>query len=126
MLNFFKKPKKYSIYIIDDDPDVSEIIEESIAPNYKDADIVVHNDSLKALEELKGLTKLPEVILCDMNMPGIRGLQLRESLISSNINIPFIFISGLSGESVFEENYTILSKPIDFKVLFEHIQKHLI
>jgi FixJ family two-component response regulator len=125
MFNLFNKDIKYSIYIIDDDPDISEIFEEEISAKYKNAEVVVYNDSLKALECIKALELQPSVILCDMKMPGIKGLQLRAELVANGITSPFIFISGLGGENVIDDKYTILAKPVDFELLFEHVQKHL-
>lgn len=60
------------ILIIEDDEDIRELISESLEdPNYE---IVIVASGKNGLD--KAQKCLPDVIVCDINMPGLNGYQV--------------------------------------------------
>jgi CheY-like chemotaxis protein len=68
------------VYIVDDDPDDRQIILQSFNEHHAQIDCVLFENAQEVLDRLKtGSSDLPALILLDLNMPGITGLQaLRE------------------------------------------------
>lgn len=65
-------PSKCQILVVDDDPSVRESIAMSLtAAGY---DVVSAEDGFRALSQLR--KKLPDVVLSDLNMPGMSGFEL--------------------------------------------------
>ncbi len=88
---------KGPILIVDDDTDDQEIYADAIRELGIPNEILFFNGGQKALDYLLTTSEQPFVILSDVNMPLINGLDFKEK-IQQNIylkekGIPFIFIS---------------------------------
>ena len=75
----------------------------------------------------KGLEGFYDVIVSDIMMPGISGLELCKSLRSKSINTPILFLSALSSTDNKVEGLEIgaddyLTKPFEFKELLARIK----
>jgi CheY-like chemotaxis protein len=71
-----KENQKPLIFIVDDDPDDRQIILDAFLENYSAIDYVFMADATELLTNLYATeTELPDLILLDLNMPGIMGLQ---------------------------------------------------
>ncbi|HKH61328.1 MAG TPA: response regulator [Flavitalea sp.] len=69
---------KNLVYIVDDDPDDRQIILDAFLENNAEMDYVFAEDGnqlLQHLEDTDGSSDLPTLILLDLNMPGMLGLQ---------------------------------------------------
>lgn len=85
------------IIIVDDDKDDQEIYAEAIKgigiPNH----IHFFEEGQKLLDYLATTAEQPFIILCDVNMPKMNGLELKERIQQNDYlkqkGIPFIFIS---------------------------------
>jgi CheY-like chemotaxis protein len=65
-------PAKWQILVVDDDPSVRESVAMSLmAAGY---DVVAAEDGFRALSQLR--KKLPDVVLSDLEMPGMSGFEL--------------------------------------------------
>ncbi|HET9409030.1 MAG TPA: response regulator [Candidatus Sulfotelmatobacter sp.] len=65
-------PKKCQMLVVDDDPGVRDsVIMTLVAAGY---DVVAAEDGFRALSQLR--KKLPDVILSDLDMPGMSGFEL--------------------------------------------------
>ena len=72
--------KNGSIIVIEDDLDDKEILEEVFKKlNYKNK-IVFFSDGEKALAYLNQATVMPFLILSDINMPRLNGMELRKKI----------------------------------------------
>lgn len=124
MFDFLKKKEaeekikaKYRFLVVDDDADIREIYREELAERYE-AEVNSCAGTRVALKYLKTLKILPDVIICDINIPNEKsGLHLSRELKKMNIDIPVIYVSGLEGGEVHDDKYTILNKPLDMKKL---------
>ena len=87
--------KKIKILVVDDDPDIVEIISYNLKKeNYKVFSCYNGTDSIKIAEEEK-----PDLIILDVMMPGMDGIQVCEKLRSKNeFNNTIIMFLSARGE----------------------------
>lgn len=97
------------IICIEDDPDDLLFIKQAI-DEYDGVYKLIHfPDGLAALDFLKTTSVQPFLILCDMSMPKLNGLQLRESIEHNTKlrlkSIPFVILSANGSKKQIEEAY---------------------
>jgi DNA-binding NarL/FixJ family response regulator len=109
------------ILCIDDDRAVAEMVAEDLAS--RGFEVAVAHDGHEGLVSI--LKTMPDLVLCDINMPVMSGLELLERLNSLGPRlgrIPFVFLtalcdrdSELRARRLGADDY--VTKPIDFDVL---------
>jgi CheY-like chemotaxis protein len=93
---------KGPIILIDDDEDdqflIKNVMEELNVTNQ----LIIFENGLEAFNYLQVTTDQPFLIFCDVNMPVMNGLELREKIDQNEYlrkkSIPFVFVS-TSGSS---------------------------
>lgn len=82
---------KYQILAIDDEPSVLMIIQHFFKENFE---VVVKNNPDDGIKWMQA-GNLPDVIICDLTMPNINGLELVKMIRSSGFfsSIPLIMLS---------------------------------
>jgi len=89
--------KEGPIIIVDDDPDDQFLSQRTLQKFELTNDIIVFNNGKDALEFLQQPSVNPFLILCDIDMPVMNGVQMREMMCKNekllNQNTPFIFLS---------------------------------
>jgi CheY-like chemotaxis protein len=118
---------KYKILVIDDEESICLILENFLSANY---DVVSKNDGLQALEWLEG--NLPDLIICDVQMPNIDGYQFLEKMRQRGYtkHTPVIMLSGTEASKERVKCYRLgaqdfLTKPFNPEELDELIKKNL-
>lgn len=91
------------ILVVDDEIEILEDISSMIAQKFPDCDIIRTSISREALGVLQ--TEIIDILLTDINMPGINGLRLAEASKINNEQCRIIF---LTGYSMFEYAYDAL------------------
>lgn len=93
--------QNYPIVIVDDDLDDRELLGElalELRPNH---DLRYFVNGVEVLKYLETTSEQPFIILCDVNMPKMNGMELLEQIQKTPFlkqkSIPFIFLS-TSGE----------------------------
>ena len=91
-----RPPIPYSIILIEDEGSmgqVTQLLLESCG-----YEVTVANDGAQGLRLVRALT--PNLIICDVNMPGMGGLEVLQNLRQSDAtkHIPVIFLSGYISE----------------------------
>lgn len=124
--------KKGEIIVIDDDPDDQGLLDEALTSlGYKDK-IKFFNDGDTALSYLKDCEILPFLILSDINMPKLNGLELREKIIENPALekkcIPYIFYTTAGTPQAVDEAYEatvqgFFIKPSSFPEIRNTIRK---
>lgn len=99
------------ILIIDDDHDDHEVFKE-ICDNFGVCDnLKFFDNGFKLIDHLKASAKPPFIILCDINMPHINGLELRKLINEDPIlkpkSIPFIFFSTAASTGQVRQAYDL-------------------
>jgi two-component system response regulator len=114
------------ILLIEDDPDDAELTIHALKKN----NLVNHlhhiDDGEKALEYLyRGGNEMPKLILLDLRMPRVDGIQILKKLKSDNDrkHIPVVaMISSREGKQYVESHNVkadaYIVKPVDFKKFF--------
>lgn len=117
------------ILYIEDEPDLREdVAEELEEAGYR---VVQAGDGQQALDLLD--TSRPDLILCDITMPGMSGYDLLQALRQTRddlADIPFVFLTAqtdpkqvVDGKRAGADDYLI--KPIDFDLMLATIQARI-
>ncbi len=105
-----------NILVIDDSSEIREIIEQTLA--CEGFRVLGAEDGISGIEMAK--QRLPDLILCDINMPNLDGFdtlaQLRKETLTAAI--PFIFLTGAAEKTYFRKGMELgaddfLSKPFN-------------
>ncbi|NND81862.1 MAG: response regulator [Gammaproteobacteria bacterium] len=112
------KTGRKSLLIVEDNPTVSKFYEAAIKSWGLPLDVVISHDGFAGLVAI-GQQK-PDLLIADIYMPGMDGLQMIQSLYKSDLMSAeqIIVISGLSEESIAErggipEGVEFFKKPVD-------------
>ena len=111
--------------LVEDEDMVREVISEMLTDlSYH---VVSFSNAVDALDYYKKNSNEIDVVISDMRMPNMNGIQLYKKLLSLNPKLLFIMLSGFVSEIILEENEQtiILSKPISVKSLEASIKKLL-
>jgi chemotaxis protein histidine kinase CheA len=80
------------VLICDDEPDIIEIAAEMLKLRYPDLTIFTAADGLEAIEQVKKCK--PHVIVTDLRMPNLNGIEFVTAVRIHDENVPVIFFSG--------------------------------
>jgi len=111
------------ILIVDDEKVIRETLRDILEyEGYKIDDAL---DGPSALEKIK--KKKYDVILCDIKMPKMDGLEVLEASMTINPEVPFIMISGhgtveIAVEATRKGAFAFITKPPDLNQLLLHIR----
>jgi DNA-binding NtrC family response regulator len=85
------------IIIIEDDLDDQDILTDIFKGLNYNNEVIFFGDSLKALDYLTNTDKEPFIVLSDINMPKLNGMELREKVHNNEDlrmkSIPYLFFS---------------------------------
>ncbi len=112
----FEYTKKLSVLYVEDDAIVRENTQELLSIYFKELTVAV--DGLDALEKFKEASQEINLVISDINMPNINGLEMTKILQEINPDLPIIFISAHHEVSYLQGAIDIgvssfLSKPIN-------------
>jgi DNA-binding response OmpR family regulator len=115
------------VLVIDDSPDVREFMVEYILKP-KGFEVWTASDGLMGLE--LAISKEPDLMITDQQMPGITGIELLQKLHERNVDIPAILVTGEGSEDTAVKAFRLgirdyIIKPIDADELSDSIDKAL-
>jgi len=119
--------KKYKLMVVEDNDDVRELIIDSLKSGYNIVNCANGQIAMDLLEQ-----EMPDLIISDIMMPGINGIQLCQNVKSSEStnHIPFILLTAkaavehqLEGLGIGADAY--LSKPFSIQLLQLNIRNLL-
>ena len=98
--------KQCEVILVDDDSDDIAFLKEAMEESGKFNIMAACDAEKKLIDVLEHADKLPDAIICDLNMPLRSGIEVHNDLRSLDhfANIPFILMSGM------EPSPTIKSK----------------
>jgi len=117
-----------TIYVIEDDPDISAIIEDNLKrEGYK---IKTFNDGSEGYDAV--VSKKPDLVILDLNLPGMSGIEVCKYLRNDEVtaDIPVIMLTARSEEidkiigfEVGADDY--VTKPFSPRELLARVKVHL-
>lgn len=121
------------ILVVDDEPDVAELFRQQFRKDLRSGSFVMEF-ALSASEALQRAASMVEaqliLILSDINMPGMTGLDMLPEVRATRPDVPVIMITaygdGDTRRKAIERGAAgLLTKPIDFSVLRQEIDHRL-
>lgn len=119
-----ESPKR--ILVIDDDEDILNLFSDFLRK--EGYGVTSFLDPLKALEEIHRRPQRYSIIITDVRMPGISGIELIRRIRKINYDIKMIIISAfeLNGEDLRNIRYdNFMEKPVHMQYLAQTIEKIL-
>jgi len=129
----FISEKKVNILIVDDEPEIRNILSEMIESilknlNYEEYNIDVVSDGYKAIERVR--KTFFSIIFLDINMGKINGIETLKQIKRTSPKTVVIMMTGgaqdnLLKEAMKENAYIILHKPFNSEVIADVVKKVL-
>jgi YesN/AraC family two-component response regulator len=121
-----KSKNRSSILLVEDDAVAAEIIGQIIFCKYPDVVITIANNGVQGLELFKEY--LPELVITDINMHEMDGIELARAIKSIREETKFIVFSGSSDQKnveIFNEIGVVeyIVKPVDLEKLLAAIEQ---
>jgi CheY-like chemotaxis protein len=121
------------ILVVDDEPDVEDLFRQQFRRDIRAGRFTMEfaESGDSALQKISGANAVPLIlILSDVNMPGMSGLELLPKAKASRPDVPVIMITaygdGDTRRRAFEGGAeALLTKPIDFSALRSEIDGRL-
>ena len=117
-------PSKGTILIVDDEPDVVFFISKICQP--QGFVTLTASSGLEALKYIQDLPNRIDLVLLDLRMPGMGGIEVLKSIRKHNPNLPVIVLTALTDkrrecEALGIEAY--VTKPYSIEELYRHITR---
>jgi CheY-like chemotaxis protein len=120
-----------SILVVDDEPDVADLFRQRFRRETREGTYVMHfaGSGEAALEKLAdGIEPTLIVILSDINMPGIDGLELLREIKQRHPDLPVMMVTAYGDEERRRRAsdlgaFEFLTKPVDFDFLKAQLQQ---
>jgi CheY-like chemotaxis protein len=118
-----------SILVVDDEPDVALLFRQRFRREVREGTYVVHiaNSGEMALDQLaNGIEPTLIVILSDINMPGMDGLQLLNEVKQRHPDLPVMMVTAYGDDERRRRAsdlgaFEFVTKPVDF----DHLKAQL-
>lgn len=121
------------IVVVDDEPDVEDMFRQQFRRDLRSGRFIMEF-SLSAALALEKVKAIPDpsliLILSDINMPGMSGLEMLPKVKAERPNVPVIMITAYGDETTIKRASELgaaglLPKPIDFSLLRQEIDERL-
>jgi CheY-like chemotaxis protein len=121
------------ILVVDDEPDVEHLFRQQFRHDIRSGRFVMEfaRSAPEALERAKTIADpMLILILSDINMPGMSGLEMLPKVKAARPNVPVIMITAYGDEATRRKAAQLgaaglLTKPIDFSLLRQEIDQRL-
>jgi DNA-binding NtrC family response regulator len=83
---------KHQVLILDDEPDVRRVIRQQLSGTQ--FDVLEAGDAGKAMDLLRDYAMSVDVVICDVRMPGISGVEAVSYIREAHPTMPIIVLTG--------------------------------
>lgn len=118
--------EKKRILVVEDDESVRGLLARQLQSDY---DVHQASDAQSAMQTLKTM-RLPDLIICDVMMPGMTGVQFAKQLKGMNEfkSVPIIFLTARTGaldviEGINAGARHYITKPFNMRDLLDKVAK---
>ena len=116
------------ILIIEDERSIRNVLQNILSDEDKSYDVLTAENGIKGLEVVKKTTL--DLVLCDIKMPGIDGVEVLEEIVKLYPGLPVLMISGhgdidTAVETIKKGAYDYISKPPDLNRLLNSVRNAL-
>ena len=118
------------ILLIEDNPDDVELTLRAFKKNKILNEVVVKNDGVEALAYLAQAVTLPTVILLDLNLPKLSGVEVLQQIRADERLklLPVVILTSSKEEQDIIKSYgnganSFIRKPVDFEQFTEVVQQ---
>jgi CheY-like chemotaxis protein len=121
------------IVVVDDEPDIEGMFRQHFRRDLRSGRFIMEF-ALSASAALEQVEAIPDpsliLILSDINMPGMSGLEMLPKVKAARPNVPVIMITAYGDEATKKKAADLgasglLTKPIDFGMLRQEIDERL-
>jgi signal transduction histidine kinase/CheY-like chemotaxis protein len=117
-----------TVLLVDDEPTLRSVIRRSLVR--EGYEVLVAEDAQRALALARAHVAPIQMLITDVVMPGMSGLDLARQLLRERPNLSVLFVSGFTFEEAvppadLAQNTAYLPKPFDTKVLLGHVHELL-
>ena len=121
------------ILVVDDEPDIESLFRQQFRRDVRSGRFIMEF-AASAPEELERAKAISDpaliLILSDINMPGMSGLEMLPKVKAARPNVPVIMITAYGDEATRRKAAELgaaglLTKPIDFNCLRQEIDQRL-
>ena len=118
--------KKINILYVEDDDNIRKELENLLSKLFKN--VYTANNGLNGLKEFKKYENEIDIIVSDINMPELNGIEMVKAIRLKNPDMPIVLTTAYSDKDFLTDAIKIkvdayIIKPIDVKVLIESLQK---
>jgi CheY-like chemotaxis protein len=121
------------ILVVDDEPDVETLFRQQFRRDLRSGRFIMEfaRSGADAIERAKALAENSlGLILSDINMPGMSGLEMLPKVKAARPNVPIIMITAYGDETTKKKAVELgaaglLTKPVDFGSLRHEIDQRL-
>lgn len=116
------------ILVIDDDVEIQDLLIAFFKP--KGFEVFIRDDSQKVIDELSSKQIEPDVIICDLHLPNVTGIEFTRKTRELGIEIPILVITGTKTietaiEAIDAGAYDFVVKPIHLQQLLVSVERAL-
>lgn len=120
--------KRSKLVVIDDDQDVQDLVVGFFRP--KGYELVTFDDAEEALKAICATENFCDVILCDLRLPKMSGVELTTALLERGITTPLVIMTAhrsaeVALEAIEAGAYDFVVKPIHFPQLQVSVERAL-
>ncbi len=110
------------VLVVDDQPGIRRLLEELF--KREGFEVAIASDGRQAVEEVR--RAVPDVVVMDMKMPNMNGLEAAEEILNLNRNISIILITAYQEAELMEKAKQIgvkdyMVKPFDIMALRDKV-----
>ena len=121
------------VAVVDDDIDITTLFHDVLCENVLEASVHAFNDPIAALEHFTEHKEKYALIISDLKMPGLNGLELLKKVKSSNPEVRTILMSAYNFDEVpsyqqyMKEGIidTTIEKPVTIHRLCQRVKEEL-
>ena len=121
--------KKHTLFVVDDEQDILDNYVDLLGDSFNVVPFSKPEDFVQYFADPQ--RPLPDLVVTDLKMPRLSGLEMIRRVLNQNIQFPFILLTGhLDKKSAVEAidlgAFRLLEKPTEYEVLIATIDQLLI